>query len=202
MSVPIGYNRVKANNEVKDEFRYPFDATLWATDANGAVIGFVAPDGSIISIESTASYGSYYDTVTQPSAGANQVNTILVRDVVGQAGVSVINGSKLKVAVTGVYNIEFSFQIVKTDSGADDVDIWFAINGTDVPYSNTRITLDGNNAKTAASWNFMTPLNANDYVEMRWSSADANVAILAVAPMTGPVRPGIPSVILTISQVR
>lgn len=201
MSVPIGYNKVKANTEVKNEFRYPFDAVLWVLDGT-SIIGLEAPDGSTVPLEYTPTYGSYYDTQTQASAGANVVNTILIRQVDSQAGVSIVDNSKVTFAVAGVYNIQFSFQLTKTDSGSDDIDIWFAKNGTDIAYSNTRVTLSGNNAKAAASWNFMTAFNAGDYIQMRWSSPDATIALQAIAPMTGPVRPGIPSVILTASQVR
>jgi hypothetical protein len=47
----------------------------------------------------------------------------------------------------------------------------------------------------------MIDLNAGQYVELMYSSADINTQILAATAQTGPVRPGIPSVIVTVQRV-
>jgi hypothetical protein len=202
MSVPIGYNTVKASDEVKNEFRYPFDAALWSLDGNGQVVGLLEPDGSVLTLPGTSAYGIFYDIQTQLNSGANEINIVAVRETTASAGVSIVSNSRITVENPGVYDLEFSFQLNKSDSGSDDIDIWFAKNNDTIPYSNTRVTLLGNNGKSVASWNFMLDLEANDYVEIRWSSPDASASIMASEPLTNPVRPGIPSVILTVSQVR
>jgi hypothetical protein len=88
----------------------------------------------------------------------------------------------------------------KTDSGSDDVDIWIRQNGVDVPYSNTRITMTNNNTKTVAAWNWMIPMSAGDYAQLVWSSHDTSLRILAQGPQTGPTRPAIPSLIVTVQR--
>ena len=116
-------------------------------------------------------------------------------------GVYVTAGSRITVANTGVYNIQFSAQFDKTDSGRDDVEIWLSKNGTNVPDTSTIVADDGNNAKFVAAWNFVVPMNANDYVELKWYSDDLDMRLLARTAGTNPIRPAIPSVIATVTQV-
>ena len=80
-------------------------------------------------------------------------------------------------------------------------DIWLRINGDDVPLSNTQITFARKDDKHVAAWNFMVDLNANDYVQLMWFSNDATVQIVYEPSSITPVRPAIPSLILTINQV-
>jgi hypothetical protein len=44
-------------------------------------------------------------------------------------------------------------------------------------------------------------LAAGDYVQLYWSSADGDVRLFAEPASTVPIRPGIPSVIATLTQV-
>ena len=57
-------------------------------------------------------------------------------------------------------------------------------------------------ADLVAAWNFFQNLNANDYVEIMWSSTDTNLLINWTAATTTPVvKPSIPSIILTVQQI-
>ena len=146
-------------------------------------------------------YGSFYSTQDQANAGANQVNkmTYNVTDI--NNGVSIVSSSRITIANAGVYNIQFSAQFDKTDSGDDKVDIWLSKNGSNVANTNTEMTLVGNNGKHVAAWNLFVNAAAADYFELCWSSADANVFINYVATQSTPTRPAIPSVILTVNKV-
>lgn len=146
-------------------------------------------------------FGSFYDTTTQTNPVASTPNAMAVNTVVAQKGVVFFDGSKIRIPAAGVYNIQFSAQFEKTDAGTDVVDIWLVKNGTNVTESNTQISLVGNNAKSVPAWNFILEFNANDYFQIFWSSPDTNVRILHTAATTGPVRPAVPSVILTVQQV-
>lgn len=151
-------------------------------------------------------FGSFYDTTTQAIDSAstpkamtfNQI-TPRVNGVVAD-GVSVSSLSHVTVATTGTYNIQFSAQLAKTDGGNDTMDIWLRVDNIDVPWSNTEVTISSTQ-RLVASWNFMIFLEAGHYFELMYSSADINTRILAESALTGPVRPGIPSVILTVQQV-
>jgi hypothetical protein len=104
----------------------------------------------------------------------------------------------IKTENAGIYNIQFSAQLDKTDSGADEIVIWLRKNGIDLTDTATTVTLSGNNAKNVAAWNWFVNSATNDYYQIIWQSADTNVRLFA-EPMDG--HPGIPSVIVTANRV-
>jgi len=146
-----------------------------------------------------SAYGSFYDTTTQTAAAINTAYGMTFNTTDLSFGVTVGSPtSRIYVDTQGVYNIQFSAQLDKTTSPVGLIYIWLRINGTDVPNSATQIRIQGNNAETVAAWNFLANLKAGDYFELMWSVDDTAIQILAsgaVAPV-----PGIPSVILTVSD--
>jgi hypothetical protein len=140
-------------------------------------------------------YGSFYSTSTQSSSGANQMNTMNfpITDINNE--ITVVDNNKLTFAHAGVYNVQFSAQFDKTDSGVDHAEIWFAKNGVTIPDSNTRVEMDKNNAKVVASWNYFFDVEDGDYVQIRWSSEDSSVRLYYEAAQD--IEPAIPSVIVT-----
>jgi hypothetical protein len=146
-------------------------------------------------------FGSFYSTADQASAGANAANKMTYNATDISNGVSIVSNSRITIANAGVYNIQFSAQLDKTDSGDDIVDIWLCKNGNNVANSNTQTTLTGNAGKHVAAWNFFVQAAAGDYYELCWSSPDASVFLNYVAAQSTPTRPAIPSVILTVNKV-
>lgn len=146
-------------------------------------------------------YGSFYDTTTQTNAGATAVN-ILSYDTTDISKFVVINnGTQITTQKAGVYNIQFSAQLDKNDGGNDEIDIWLRKNGQDVPWTNTVVELEGNNAEVVAAWNFLSSSDDNDYYEICWHSTDTQMMILSRPAQINPVRPETPSVILTVTKV-
>ena len=160
-------------------------------------------DGIIAGLESVGYWGSFWSNVTQTNAGATSRNLMTVNnsDISNNGVVIGATSSQIKVLHDGVYNIQFSAQLDKTDSGRDEVDIWFRHNGMNVPDSNSVYNLDGNDAKTIAALNYMISLKANDYIEIAWSSADTAMRLFYQTANVDPVRPSVPSVIITLQQV-
>ena len=146
------------------------------------------------------SYGNFYDTSIQTNPTASTPNKMLFDSTAFSNYVNVTNGD-VTVDYDGLYNIQFSAQLDKTDSGADDVDIWLRYNGVDVDWSNTRIELKGNNAKQVAAWNFYQPMTASSYFNIMWSSADTEVRLYSEGTQQNPTRPAIPSIILTVDKI-
>jgi hypothetical protein len=151
-------------------------------------------------------YGAFYDTTIQTNAAGStvniiQLNTIDIANGVTIAGNSSSNPTRVTIAHAGTYNIQFSAQLDKTDSGVDNIDIWLRKNGVNITYTNTRVELNGNNDKAVAAWNWMVSAAANDHYEIAWSSADVDLRLYAESALTGPTRPDIPSVIVTVQQV-
>lgn len=79
--------------------------------------------------------------------------------------------------------------------------IWPRINGVDVPWSNTDVTMANNNELIVTAWNFLFELNPGDYVELMWSSTSTQIEMDAIPPQINPTRPGTPSIIVTLTQI-
>jgi hypothetical protein len=146
-------------------------------------------------------FGSFYSTVDQTNAGASVANkmTYNVTDI--SNGVSIVSNSRITIANSGNYNIQFSSQFDKTDSGDDTVQIWLQKNGSNIANTNTEMTLTGNNGKHVAAWNFFVNAAAGDYFEICWHSIDTAVFINYIAAASSPARPAIPSIILTVNKI-
>ena len=174
--------------------------TLWsATNGN---LYYTKPNGTSSLIESSVSYyGNFYDTTTQPNAGATAANAMTYNTTDLSSGVSVVSTSRITIANAGIYNIEFSAQLQKNSGGDDQVDIWLSKNGTNVSNSNTTIMLHSNPGYEVAAWNFLVNAAAGDYYQLYWSSADTTAVLHAASAGTNPTRPAIPSVILSVTQV-
>lgn len=146
-------------------------------------------------------YASYYSTVTQQNPIANTVNFMTFSNYWHQNSVTLVDSSKIQVTYDGIYNFDFSAQLEKSGGGNDDIDIWFRYNGQNIDFSNTRVTLQGNNAKSVASWNFIQSMTASSYLQICWSSSDTGVSILSLGTQSSPTRPAIPSIILTVDKI-
>jgi len=146
---------------------------------------------------------SAFSTATQTNTGGGTAPVAMRFETISQANeINIVNNTRITPNHSSEYNIQFSAQVDKTDGGKDEIDIWFAINGTAIPYSNTRLTLPSNaDDKVVASWNFITPLKDTEYLEIYWYSADTAMRLYAEGPQTNPTRPGIPSAILTAWEI-
>jgi hypothetical protein len=143
-------------------------------------------------------YGAFYDTTTQ-SGSANVSQSIQFNSIDYSQGVSITNKTRIVLENVGVYNIQFSAQLVDTAGGDSTIHIWIMKNGQNVSNSAGRIFLKANQ-ETIASWNYLVPATSpNDYYELVWQSTDADAHILYQAA-TGNI-PAIPSIILTVTQV-
>ena len=144
-------------------------------------------------------YGSFYDTTTQTATTINTAKAVTFNNTDLTNGVYLgTPTSRVYVDTPGIYNFDTSFQLDKTAGGVGLFYLWFRLNGVDVPDSASQIRIQGNNAEIFSSLNYFFDLNAGDYVEIMYSVDDLSIQILAEAA-TAP-HPGIPSIILTVSN--
>ena len=149
-------------------------------------------------------YGAFQDNTTQTAAvidtpyAVKLATTDYSNSVVVQNDASG-NPTKIVVDETGIYNLAFSLQLQKTTATAKNVWIWPRVNGTDVPDSATKVTLQGSSAAAVAAWNFFLGLTAGDYVQLMWATNDTGVSILHETATA--FCPGIPSAILTMNFI-
>jgi hypothetical protein len=161
-----------------------------------------AQTGSFYSTGSFGFYGAFCSTASQTNLTPNVSRSMQLETTELSDGVSIVSGSRITVANPGIYNLQFSAQLEKTDNGADTAYIWFKKNGTNVPRSNTAVDVlkqAGGSGKFVAAWNYIDNLAANDYLEIVWQSDDTTM-LLPYVTASGNF-PEIPSVIATLTQV-
>jgi len=157
-------------------------------------VGMVLTGGSITAgtfisafTSGTGGIGTYVVSVSQLRTSATYTGTMT---------------SQIVVANTGIYNLQFSSQMDKSDAGVDYVHIWLRKNGTDITASAGIISLQGNApAYMMAAWNYLLSLVAGDIIELYWASADINMSIISETAQTSPfAHPAVQSTILSITQ--
>jgi hypothetical protein len=175
----------------------------WIPSATGSsiltwnsVTGQVSQSPIATLISSSFSVGAFNSTVTQSgSAAVSQSMTFNNTDIAN--GISIVSNSRITIANSGTYNIQFSAQLL-APTGADTVYIWLKKNGTNVSNTGTKLVL-ANNEATVAAWNFVVPANAADYFELCWQNVGGHTQLLTEVA-SGNI-PAIPSVIITVTQV-
>lgn len=151
-------------------------------------------------------YGSFSSDQDQAAASVADANALTCNSTELSNGIYIVDSSKVKVDYAGVYNIQFSVQLVNNDNDGQDVSIWFRKNGTDIAASNSDFGLParkstGSPSRLIAALNFYVDLNPNDYIQIMWRPSDLDVSIehfAAVSAGAGtPAIPATPSVIIT-----
>ena len=156
---------------------------------------YIGPGYSLNGLE-TGYYISAFDTTTQTNPGATFANAMTFNTTAASNGIYITQSSRITFEHGGVYNIQFSAQVEKTDSGNDEIEIWLSKNGQNVDWSNTTLELSGNNVELVAAWNFVATFSSGDYCELYWHSNDIDMRILTRGTQSNPDRPSIPSIIL------
>ena len=153
-------------------------------------------------LNSLRTFGSFTSNVTQTNSNVGNAIYMTLNNDEGSNGVSIISNSQITTSRVGRYNIQFSAQVEKTDSGTDEVEIWLTKNGTAVANSATRLAQQGSNEKGVAAWNWLVDsANVNDYYQIAWASNDANMRLTAIDSANTLSGVDIPSLIVTIVPV-
>jgi hypothetical protein len=147
-------------------------------------------------------YGQFSSTETQ-SGSADTAYSATFNTTDFSQGVSLVSGSRITIANTGLYNIQFSSQLHTTANQAVDFSIWFAMTGSDIANSNTDFTIEKINGGgyVVAALNFLTQIASGSYIELKYSKTTNQGQLQAKGTQSTPTRPATPSVILTVTQI-
>jgi len=151
-------------------------------------------------------YGAFSSDQDQTTT-ANTATLMTLNTTDFSNGVT-INSSKITVADAGIYNLQFSAQFQNTDNAIQDMSIWLKQNTVDIPGSTGFVSIParksaspGEEAHEIIGWNYYVQMQANDYIEIYWSTTSATVTIEHYPASTGPVRPSTQSVVATMTFV-
>ena len=202
------------NNLVEGKTNNTGDITLVASGATSTTIyderiGYNSYIGLSPKTQTAAStyypYGAFQDTTDQSIATITATANITLNTTDYALGTSLVDGYKIKVDYSGLYNVQFSIQFANDDSQIQDVDVWFKKNGSDVAGSNSKFSIDDKHGSVKghliASLNFNIELAKDDYVSLAWATSSVDVTIEHLAAQTSPTRPATPSAIVTIQYL-
>lgn len=152
----------------------------------------------------TGYWGSFWSTQDQTAAADNTEYLITYNNTdADSSGVSVVSNSQVTFAYSGVYSIIYSVQFVNTANSIYDANIWLKKNGSNVADSDSKWSVVGShggvNGHAIGSVNYVLKVTAGDYLQLAWQTTNTAISIEA-DPAASPA-PGIPSIILTATQV-
>jgi hypothetical protein len=170
-----------------------------ATMTSGAIyLGMTLTGGAITA-------GTKVVSQTSGTAGGAGVYVVSISQTRTSLTITGSVASEITVAQAGIYNLQWSGQFVNVAAQIHEVSVWIRVNGVDVVGSTGRVSI---NAKHGAfdggaipAWNYLIELQANEYVELWWSTPDVDTYITSFVAGTSPTRPATASVIATLTFV-
>ena len=202
------------NNLVEGKSNNTGDITLVAGGASSTTIfderiGYNSYIGLEPKTQTSAStyfpYGAFQDTTDQSIATITATANISLDTTDYALGTSIVDGYKVKVDYSGLYNVQFSLQFANANVAIQDVDVWFRKNGSDIAGSNSKFSVPNSHGGTdghlIATLNFYLELAKDDYVHVAWATTSTDVTIEHLPTQSTPTRPATPSVILTIQYL-
>lgn len=202
------------NNLVEGKSNNTGDITLVAGGASSTTIyderiGYNSYIGLEPKTQTSAStyfpYGAFQDTTDQSIATTTATANITLNTTDYNLGTTLVDGYKIKVDYSGLYNVQFSIQLANADSQIQDVDVWLRKNGSDVAGSNSKFSIDSKHGSidghVIAALNFYIELAKDDYVSLAWATTSTLVTVEHIPTQSTPTRPATPSAIVTIQYL-
>jgi hypothetical protein len=174
------------------------------TITGGAISGVTLPFDSITG----RAYAAFSDITDQTGSTTVPAAVKFGTTEVAGAGITMVtdgtNLTRLTFAAAGTYAVMPNLQLTNSDSNDHDVTVWFALNGTNIARSATKITVpkvgDGGNAFFQIV--FYVTVTAGQYVQLYWLPENVTVTIDHTAAAAGPPAiPAIPSAIMSAERI-
>jgi hypothetical protein len=151
-------------------------------------------------------YGFFYDTSKQTAlvstATAIKFNFQQITNKINITNNSANNPTRINFIESGVYQINYSVQFIKSDAGTDEVNIWFRKTNAAIANTNTTYTIQGVGVKNNIANSFLLELAANDYIELFFSVKNVNSSLQGTVSTTvTPSRPATPAASISIHAV-
>lgn len=154
-------------------------------------------------------WAGIWDTTDQ-STTANTATIITLNSIdAASYGISIVSGSRITFANSGVYTINFSIQFANSTSQVEYATVWLRKNDSgstgDVPDSSTNLAVISKQGSTPGQAVMTVPitlsLSAADYIELVWATTNAGLTIEQFPAHTSPSYPATPSVLVSVQQV-
>jgi hypothetical protein len=151
-------------------------------------------------------HGAFQDSTDQTAANTTTAYAVTFNTTDFSNGVTIVSNSRITVADSGIWNLQFSFQFKNAGNDGQDIDIWFKKNNVNIDNSNSRFHIparksSGDPSHLVAAMNFFVSMVDNDYVEIMWRTTSTDVSLEQFPTSTSPTRPAVPSAIVTMTFV-
>jgi len=156
----------------------------------------------------TAPYGAFTNNTDQTAPSVGSTAVVIYDTTEESNGIyrDTVNTSRIYVRNPGIYNVQFSVQLVNKDNVAQYADIWFRLNGTDVVRSSSRFDIPAR--KSATVWghtvgtvNTFIEMAAGQYVEIAGTTSSTLIGLESYPADVSIPSPAIPSVIATVQYI-
>jgi len=169
-------------------------------------VGPVGPMGPTGTGGALGLYGSFYDTTTQTLASLTAGQPVALNSTLEGNGVSIANGSEIVFSESGTYSLTFSIQFHNSNPQIQTARVWVRYNGVDFPDSASEFDVPeshgGHDGALIGTVNYVaTAQNDNDVVQIFWVASSQDVTLAYHPSESSPDVPGVPSIILTATQV-
>lgn len=138
-------------------------------------------------------------------AAANTATTMVIDQTDLSSGVSVNASHEITITNAGVYNCQFSVQTACADNAADDIAVWFVVDGTNVPASASYVTTQpihaGHLGTAIMTVNIFYQFTAGQRLTLQWATLAGTSVITSYPSVISPAIPASPSVIVTVNQI-
>lgn len=114
------------------------------------------------------------------------------------------NLTRLTFAAAGTYAVSPNLQFTNSDTTDHDVTVWFALDGTNIARSATKITVPkaGDGGSAFFQIVFYVTVTANQYLQVLWLPENVAVTLDHTAAVAGPPAvPAIPSAIISAERI-
>jgi hypothetical protein len=145
--------------------------------------------------------GLFFNTADQTFATTNTAYPVVYNQTYLNNAVALQSGStsRIEVSVGGIYNFQYSGQVLSSSGSAKELAIWIRRDGTDIGYSTRVFTDSDNNHRNTTSWNFNIDLQAGQYIEIIAAVTSTDLWLDAAAAAS-PV-PAVPSSVMTVNYI-
>jgi hypothetical protein len=189
----VGFSSQLINGTSSYQLTDAYEGVTFTTSGSGWLALAGGAGGS-----TEASYFSAYNS-SSITPTINVSASVVLNDVEFSNNISLVSGSRITFDRVGVYDIQFSAQVVKTSGTNATTLIWIKKNGVDVPWTNTENIIAGNsNDEIVLAWNWYVEAQSGDYYEIAYQVDQSNVVFQA---KTGVAGPDIPSWIVTVGSI-
>lgn len=182
-------------------------STTTLTDARiGADSVIILVPADDVSASSFYPYLAVQDDTDQAATTTSAANIMSFSTTDYALGASLVDSTKLKVDYAGLYNLQFSAQLINSTNDVQEVSIWFRKNGTNIVGSNSEFGIkqrksSGTASRSIAALNYFIALQKDDYVQIAWRPSDIGVSLENFPTQSSPTRPSTPSIIATLSYL-